>query len=110
MATRILTVTAGFCFWVFTIASAAQELGDVRKGEAHAHVICAECHAVERSQASSPNSKAPSFPDIAATSGMTPVALRIWFQSPHPTMPNFRLTNEEKDDLIAYILSLKPVR
>jgi hypothetical protein len=38
---------------------------------------------------------------------MTALALKVWFQSPHPTMPNFKITSQENDDVVAYILSLR---
>jgi hypothetical protein len=38
---------------------------------------------------------------------MTDRALRVWLQSSHPTMPNFILSGDEKNDVIAYILSLQ---
>jgi hypothetical protein len=41
---------------------------------------------------------------------MSEMALRVWFQSPHPSMPNLRLTEKQSDDLIAYIMSLKEGR
>jgi hypothetical protein len=31
----------------------------------------------------------------------------VFFQSPHPTMPNLVLSPEETDNVIAYILSLR---
>lgn len=39
---------------------------------------------------------------------MTDRALRVWLQTSHPTMPNFVLTRDERNDIAAYILSLKP--
>jgi hypothetical protein len=41
---------------------------------------------------------------------MSEMALRVWFQSPHPSMPNLVLTERLADDLIAYIMSLKQDR
>jgi len=34
-------------------------------------------------------------------------ALFAWMHSTHPTMPNIALKQEDLDDVIAYILSLK---
>jgi hypothetical protein len=50
---------------------------------------------------------APNFTSIATTLGMTDRALRVWLQSSHPTMPNVVLTQDERDDVIAYILGQK---
>jgi cytochrome c2 len=85
----------------------AQEMGDAKKGATLAQSVCAECHAVGKIESRSPNAKAPTFLSVAATRGMTEMALRVWLQSPHPTMPNVMLDADEKDDVIAYILSLK---
>jgi len=90
-----------------SMTASAQEMGDARKGEALAQSICSECHVVDSIHKPSPNTKAPNFVDVAKSPGMTPLALRVWLQSPHPTMPNIILTDEQKDDVIAYLLSLK---
>ena len=88
----------------------AQAPGHMDKGSALAHSICAQCHAVGRGRARSPNPMAPRFSDVAATPGMTDRALRVWLQSSHPTMPNFMLNRDDTDDLVAYILGLKATR
>ena len=88
-------------------AASAQDMGDPANGAAIARSICAECHAVDVAQTRSPNAKAPRFATVAKTPGMTPTALRVWLQSPHPTMPNLILSEPQKDDVIAYLLSLK---
>jgi hypothetical protein len=55
----------------------------------------------------SPVAAAPTFPAIASSPGMSPIALRVALQSTHRTMPNLALTAVELDDVIAYILSLR---
>lgn len=89
---------------------AGQEIGGASAGYDYASQICSECHAVQRGIVASPNEKAPSFEALANTRGMTEMALRVWFQTPHTTMPNLRMTARQKDDVIAYILSLKERR
>jgi mono/diheme cytochrome c family protein len=88
-------------------SSIAQEMGDATKGAELAQGICAECHAITATPARSPNTKAPSFASVVRTPGMTEMALRVWLQSPHPTMPNLLLSDQQKDDVIAYLMSLK---
>jgi mono/diheme cytochrome c family protein len=107
MTLKFATLAAGIGLAAFAFGVSAQEMGDAQKGQAYARMVCAECHLVEKVQARSPNANAPAFAAVAATPGMTELALRIWFQTPHPTMPNLRLDNDQKDNLIAYILSLK---
>jgi len=88
----------------------AQEIGNAAAGRAFAQDACASCHAIGPKQTASPNSDAPSFQELADTSGMTATALTVWLQTSHPTMPNLQLTQDEKDDVIAYILSLRTRR
>jgi mono/diheme cytochrome c family protein len=91
-------------------SASAQEFGDAGAGLAYADGVCAECHAVKKGQRVSPHERAPAFELVANTRGMTEMALRVWFQSPHPSMPNLRLTEKQSDDLVAYIMSLKEGR
>jgi mono/diheme cytochrome c family protein len=90
--------------------AAAQSPGDAAKGARLAFGICAQCHAVGRGSARSPDPMAPRFSSVATTPGMTDMALRVWLLSAHPTMPNFVLTKDETDDLVAYIMGLKAGR
>ena len=39
--------------------------------------------------------------------GMTEMALSVWLQSSHPTMPNIVLSQDEIRNVVAYIRSLK---
>jgi mono/diheme cytochrome c family protein len=88
-------------------SSSAQEVGDAGKGREFAETLCAICHGVEPGATQSPRATAPTFERIAAEPGMTAMALYVILQTPHREMPDLVLTNEEKDDVIAYILSLK---
>jgi mono/diheme cytochrome c family protein len=88
----------------------AQEIGDARSGLDYAEAVCAECHAVRSGQRASPHERAPAFELVANSRGMTEMALRVWFQSPHPSMPNLTLRDKTADDLIAYIMSLRRQR
>lgn len=91
----------------------AQQAGDPAKGRQYAVMICSACHSVTALPAgaspSSPNQtgQAISFEAIAATPGMTELALNVFFRSPHPTMPNLIVQPADVRDLTAYILSLK---
>lgn len=88
--------------------TAARAAGDVRKGLAYAEKICAECHAVKAGVMRSPKAGATPFDTVMRVPGMTPLALMVFFQSPHPTMPNLIVEAQDREDLIAYMLSLKP--
>jgi mono/diheme cytochrome c family protein len=83
----------------------AQAVGDPQKGLALAQQVCSECHAIRRGR--SPNSQASTFLELATAPGMTTAALSVALTTPHAGMPMFQLTAEEREDVIAYILSLR---
>jgi cytochrome c len=85
----------------------AQEIGHASRGLALAQRLCAECHAIEKQYARSPNAHAPRFQVIASTPGMTAMALSAALNTSHQSMPNIMLAADEQADVIAYILSLK---
>ena len=89
------------------VQARAQELADANSGREFAKGVCAECHAVSTGQIASPNIAAPTFRAIANSPGMSRTALIVWFQTPHPTMPNLVLKTEDLNNVISYILSLK---
>ncbi len=85
----------------------AQDVGDIGQGREIARTICAACHVVAKGQTVSPNTEAPPFPMLAATPGMTAIALTAALTTSHRQMPNIVLQPDERRDVIAYILSLK---
>lgn len=85
-----------------------QSAGDPEAGHALAGEICADCHSIETGGTVSPNLDAPSFQSIAKKPEMSELALTVFFQTPHPSMPNLIVTGDDARDLIAYILSLSP--
>ena len=68
---------------------------------------CAECHHVGPKEPLVVFSPASPFSKIAADPKTTELSLRFFLRSSHIDMPNFILTEEQTDDLVAYILSLK---
>jgi mono/diheme cytochrome c family protein len=103
-ATKLLGLLALMVGAAAGIAN-AQEVGDARKGLAFAQRICAECHGVAPGQLVP--AAAPTFRAIANTPGMTALALTVFFRTPHANMPNLVLSDSDRDDVIAYILSLR---
>jgi mono/diheme cytochrome c family protein len=97
----------GMALLLAPVQSWAQDNGEVTKGMALAQQVCAECHAVDKLQARSPNSAAPRFETIAKVSGMTSIALNVALQTSHRLMPNLILEEDQRRNVIAYILSLK---
>jgi mono/diheme cytochrome c family protein len=104
---RGIGAAAAAAVCLFPITANAEEIGDAAIGSAFALKYCAECHAVKPGEAYSPNPGAPSFTSVAKTSGMTGRALAVWLDNSHPTMPNFILHAEQRDNVISYIMSLK---
>jgi mono/diheme cytochrome c family protein len=98
-----LAITGGWA-----AAAGAQDVGDVRAGENFAKRVCAECHAVAPGQVVP--AAAPPFKAIANTPGMTALALAVFLRTSHRTMPNFVIADEDRDNVIAYILSLRNKR
>ena len=93
------------------VASAAaargEEMGDARAGLAFALRNCAECHDVTSHNLNTPKSMPPNFYVTANKKGMSRMALLVWLQSNHPSMPNFILRKEDMANVVAYIVSLK---
>ncbi len=65
---------------------------------------CMACHVVEPNQ-SRATDNAPSFRDIAARPGTTAGSLDRYLSAGHTLMPDFSLSSQERDALVAYILS-----
>lgn len=86
----------------------AQEFGNSYRGQGYAREFCSGCHAVEPDQRQSPDPTAPPFAATAKVKGMTAMALAVWLRTSHPTMPNISLKPETMNDIIAYIVSLRP--
>jgi mono/diheme cytochrome c family protein len=88
--------------------SDAELVGDPAAGHAVAADICSECHSVE-GRAPSPVEDAPTFRELAGQAGITATALQVWLTTFHPdrTMPAIVLSDAERRDVIAYILSLR---
>ena len=88
----------------------AQTVGDRQEGLALAQQFCSQCHAVRREQVRSPSLRAPAFSELATAPGMTSAALSVALTTPHAGMPMFMLSQDQRQDIIAYILSLKAQR
>ena len=88
-------------------ALAQPEPGDARSGQRLALTWCANCHQVAPGGPGPANDAAPSLQSVARMTSTTSMSLRVFLQSPHANMPDYRLTREQLDDLVAYILTLK---
>jgi mono/diheme cytochrome c family protein len=88
-------------------AARAEDVGDPVAGRKVAEAWCANCHVFPGSTHATATG-APSFSAIAANRSTTPLGLRAFLQTPHARMPDLHLSNDETDDLIAFILSSRP--
>jgi mono/diheme cytochrome c family protein len=86
---------------------AAQGIGDAAAGRRLASNWCSSCHVVGPSAESGTSNGAPAFIAIAAMKSTTPMALKVFLQTPHSGMPDLHLSGSEIDDLTAYIIDLK---
>lgn len=92
---------------ILVLAGPEDAKADAARGQALSQQWCSQCHAVRPAEASA-NPKAPAFAAIAAEPSATEFALRTFLRVPHPTMPNFILKPDDIDDIVGYIISLKP--
>ena len=93
--------------WIAGPGGFAAQPGNPVAGGAFAEKVCAECHTVTADGGPSPYRYAPRLADVAKQPSTTAISLRVFLRSTHDRMPDLVLTTEERDKLIAYILSLK---
>ena len=103
------TLTAILAATVSIAITAADASADPVAGENLAEKWCVECHGI-RAGKLSPNPAAPHFPVMAAEPSIIEYSLRAFLRSPHETMPHITFTPDQMDDIVEYILSLKPRR
>ena len=75
------------------------------RGSAVVDTWCRMCHV--RTAADKSPDLAPPFPQIVARPGRNKAYLRAFLNEDHFPMTTFRLFDHEKDDVVAYLLSLK---
>ncbi|HYH21014.1 MAG TPA: c-type cytochrome [Azospirillum sp.] len=76
-------------------------------GKTLAREMCGTCHIVATDQKNGGDPLAPDLVERVQDPGVTELALRAYLQTSHPVMPNIRLTVDQTDDIVAYLLSLK---
>jgi mono/diheme cytochrome c family protein len=94
------------CAFLAIAASASSALGaDSANGLRLSRQWCSSCHLVEPGGVT--HDAAPPFAEISNDPTTTPARLRAWMADPHPPMPGLDLANQQEDDIIAYLMSLK---
>jgi mono/diheme cytochrome c family protein len=109
MSERTAICTGLAAAFTTALAAATGVSADPIAGQNLAEKWCVECHGV-RADRLSPNFAAPTFAELAAEPSITEYSLRALLRSPHETMPHITFTPEQMDDIIDYIMSLKPRR
>ncbi len=103
MAHLLSTLTGASLAILFASLPAGAQTGPAaERGHAYARAHCADCHVVERGAPTPASTTAPSFFAIAATPGMTSMAINAWFVSNHRNMPNFIIPERNREDLLAW--------
>jgi mono/diheme cytochrome c family protein len=97
------------CLLITGNAHAQIAAPDAQKGHELAERLCAICHAVSPGSTSG-RPDVPGFTVIAKLPNLTPERLVGAIILPHPPMPGLPLTMEEIRDVVAYILSLQPLK
>ncbi len=98
MSARSIAWSALLILAIFRSAL-SQQLGDPAAGERLAAANCATCHGAQR--------PAPAFTTIAAMPSTTQTSLGVFLQTSHASMPNLILSAADRNNLTAYILSLR---
>ncbi|WP_425064338.1 c-type cytochrome [Reyranella sp.] len=78
-----------------------------RYGAALAERWCMACHVVEPAPRTASANGIPSFSAIAAKPTTTAEQLKAYLSTGHTRMPDFSLSNGERQALVDYILSLR---
>lgn len=86
------------------LTGSAHAAGDPARGRALAQSWCSSCHTIERNNVG--KDIAPSFPSIAERGQPDQLEAHAFLNAPHPPMPDFNLTRNEIDDIVAYLQSL----
>lgn len=89
------------------MAGTAMAEGDAAVGRALADRWCANCHMTDPGHGSAVAQGVPTFAAIAAMPSTTELSLRVFLRSPHVRMPDLHLSNQEIEDVSAYILGLR---
>jgi mono/diheme cytochrome c family protein len=93
-------------------AAAPAVAGDeqlVARGREVARLWCADCHRIDPAQRRVARARmnAPPFIDVANMQDQSAAALRQFSDELHLPMPTFRLWDDERNAVVAYIMSLR---
>ncbi len=103
-AMRIMT--AGLGILAIACPAAAQESGDPATGADLARTWCSGCHVVDPRE-SRGSDAVPAFAAIANMPSATAMSLHAFLEMPHGRMPDLKLSGQQIDDVVAYIMTLR---
>ena len=104
----MLRIAVCFLGLIVAASASAQDGGEVRRGQQFATRVCAGCHALDPGDRPPRRSRMRRpFPVIAQVPGLTALALTVSLQGAHRRMPDLVLETQERNDVIAFILSLR---
>lgn len=83
-----------------TAAAAAQIVGDAARGNEITAKWCVSCHLLDGQSGSD---GAPPLRGVSAKGAQTPGFFRNFLMAPHKPMPPLQLTNQEIEDVVAYL-------
>ncbi|MDX1406440.1 MAG: hypothetical protein R3192_18050 [Woeseiaceae bacterium] len=89
-----------------SLSANAEADGRAKRGLAVVDEWCRFCHV--RTAAEKSPEMAPPFEEIARRPGRDRAYLRSFMDEDHFPMTTFRLFDHEKDDVVEYLLSIKP--
>ncbi len=98
-------------FWLGMLATSLKA-DEVRRASAEsglelARKFCQACHIIAADGTETAPVGPPSFPSIANKPGQTAERIIGALVAPHPPMPDMHLTNDEMQDIIAYLDTLR---
>ena len=103
---RAVTIPIVMLLSIATCGLAAAQ--DARRGQALAERWCANCHVVNQAATTGRADGLPTFPALAARKDVTAATLKGAMTATHSRMPDLQLGARDQEDLVAYIISLRP--
>ena len=103
---RAVTIPIVMLLSIATCGLAAAQ--DAMRGQALAERWCANCHVVNQAATTGRADGLPTFPALAARKDVTAATLKGAMTATHSRMPDLQLGARDQEDLVAYIISLRP--
>jgi mono/diheme cytochrome c family protein len=103
---RAVTIPIVMLLSIATCGLAAAQ--DAMRGQALAERWCANCHVVNQAAMTGRADGLPTFPALAARKDITAATIKGAMTATHSRMPDLQLGARDQEDLVAYIISLRP--